>query len=134
MKPPNRGTTQNNSDSQSKYDIAPVLLHYGFDSVSERSGWYKLRCAFHGERIASATVNTEEGAFTCFSCGVKGDAVSLIRQQEDCSFQEALKIYAEITGQPVESLVRSRDGSTAQSATKKSYEGQGFLVSRLRKS
>lgn len=80
-----------------KHSIQSVLEHYGA-TVHERDGWVKLRCPFHDDGHASATVNVEENAFNCFGCGVKGDTYSIIMEQERVGFREAVKIAEGITG------------------------------------
>jgi DNA primase len=81
-----------------KHSIQPILEHYGA-TVREQYGWVKLRCPFHDDGHASATVNVEENAFNCFGCGVKGDTYSIIMEQEGVGFREAIKIAEGITGQ-----------------------------------
>jgi hypothetical protein len=49
-----------------KPPIADVLEHYGATFVPTRHGWAKMRCPFHQDRNASASVNTDEGLFRCF--------------------------------------------------------------------
>jgi DNA primase len=80
-----------------KHSIQSVLEHYGA-TVRDREGWAKLRCPFHDDGHASATVNVEENAFNCFGCGVKGDTYSIIMEQERVGFREAVKIAEGITG------------------------------------
>jgi DNA primase len=80
-----------------KHSIQSILEHYGA-TVHERDGWVKLRCPFHDDGHASATVNVEENAFNCFGCGVKGDTYSIIMEQERVGFREAVKIAEGITG------------------------------------
>lgn len=81
-----------------KHSIQSILEHYGA-TVREREGWAKLRCPFHDDGHASATVNVEENAFNCFGCGVKGDTYSIIMEQERVGFREAVKIAEGITGE-----------------------------------
>jgi DNA primase len=80
-----------------KHSIQSILEHYGA-TVRDREGWAKLRCPFHDDGHASATVNVEENAFNCFGCGVKGDTYSIIMEQERVGFREAVKIAEGITG------------------------------------
>lgn len=77
-------------------DIEAVLLHYGADRVPERrgTGWRAMSCPFHEDGHASASVSQD--AFTCHACGVKGDAFSIIQQQENCTFPEALALAQQI--------------------------------------
>ncbi len=75
-----------------KPDIEAVLAHYGAEHVPERrgTGWRPMRCPFHDDGHASASVNEE--AFYCHTCGVKGDGLALIQQQENCTFPAALEL------------------------------------------
>ena len=46
-----------------KHSIAPILEHYGGKTIPDRYGWQKIKCPFHDDSHASATVNLEENAF-----------------------------------------------------------------------
>ncbi len=133
MQPPRRTSKQEERPRLDVLDIEAVLLHYGADHVPHGSGWVKMRCV-HGERRASATVNIEEGAFTCFSCGLRGDTIAIIRKLEnDCSFMQACAKYKEITGQEVPTAQAKRFYGEASAVETTSYESEGWLASRLRK-
>ncbi|QHB41238.1 DNA primase [Mycobacterium phage Chupacabra] len=54
--------------------------------------WIKCLCPFHAEDRPSAAVSFERQAFSCLACGVKGDAVTLIKKQEEVSYAEAQRI------------------------------------------
>ncbi|QXN73925.1 DNA primase [Mycobacterium phage Eaglepride] len=54
--------------------------------------WIKCLCPFHAEEKPSAAVSFERQAFNCLACGVKGDAVTLIKKQEEVSYAEAQRI------------------------------------------
>lgn len=73
-----------------KPDIEAVLTHYGAERVPQArgSGWRPMRCPFHEDGHASASVNAE--AFYCHTCGVKGDSLAIIQQQEQITFLEAI--------------------------------------------
>lgn len=77
-----------------KHSIVAIIEHYGGKVGQERSGWYKIKCPFHDDSHASATVNLEYEAFNCFGCGTKGDAYKLIIEQEGVDFREAY-LFAE---------------------------------------
>lgn len=79
--------------------IAAVLEHYGADlhRVGEH-GWRPLRCPFHDDRLASASVNLAKGAFRCHGCAAKGDAIALIKQQEGTDYQGAIQFAEEVLG------------------------------------
>ncbi len=130
MRPPRRvGRTE--EPSKKVWDIAAVIAFYG-GSIPSRSGWAKM-CCIHGERNASATINIEEGAYACFSCGLKGDAIAIIRDRENCSYGEAIKKYASIVGLPVENIKADTSGGRSDAVESKSYESGGFLANRFRR-
>ena len=93
--------------------ITSVLTHYGFDRVPDHGGNKSVKCAFHGDKHASATVNPDKGLFYCFTCGIKGDAISIVREQECCDFNTAVRLVEEITGEGYQSLREAvvREGS-----------------------
>jgi DNA primase len=79
--------------------IAEVLEHYGADLARVReTGWRPMRCPFHKDNRASASVNLAKGGFNCHGCGVKGDAISLIKSQEGLDYQGAIQFAEEILG------------------------------------
>lgn len=71
--------------------MVAVLARYGMD-VPERTGWRKVKCPFHSDRIASASVNTDIGAFSCHACGVSGDVYGILMSQEGIDFRAALAL------------------------------------------
>lgn len=82
-----------------KPPIRPVLDHYGIE-YPERSGWVKVNCfdEEHDDRVASATLNLDEGVYHCFACGAKGDVFNLIMMKEGCDFATAVTRAEEIAG------------------------------------
>ncbi len=133
MRPPQRSNTRNKVEEKPVLDIVAVLASYGMDAPTS-SSWVKFRC--HGERKASAVVNSSEGAMNCFSCGLKGDALSVIMQMDSCSFQIALVKYKEITGEDAPGFGRGSSKRTYMDSApveKASYESGGWLASALRR-
>lgn len=58
--------------------------------------WEPCLCPFHGDTRPSAAVSFSMNAFSCLACGVKGGAVSLIKQHEGVSFAAATRIAEEM--------------------------------------
>lgn len=127
MQPPRKAQKKTQSDEV--LDLESVWLSFG-GQVGGHANWTKVKCIVHGERQASCTINLEIGIFKCFSCDAKGDALSLIRLMEQCSYPEALKKYKEITGQEAKPGRTSTYSGNAD-AVESSSEGS-FLLSRLR--
>jgi DNA primase len=80
--------------------IGPILEYYGFDAIEDDRGWRPVRCAFHGETDASASVITteDEQAFNCHACGMKGNAAQIIMKKEGVSYKDAVKRAEGILG------------------------------------
>jgi DNA primase len=58
------------------------------------SRWVGL-CPFHDERTPSFSVNSDQGLYHCFGCGVGGDAIGFVRETEALDFAEAVELLAE---------------------------------------
>jgi DNA primase len=118
----------------SKHDLARVLEHYGFDIPQGRRGWITVRCAFHGDRVKSARLNTENGGFRCFGCDMAGDVYSIIMKKEGVTFNEAKQIAERITGESNGELRSKPRGDSSVSGESRYNRGNGSYVSpRLRK-
>jgi len=58
-------------------------------------------CPFHQEKTPSFHVRDEDGYYHCFGCGVSGDAISFLREQESMSFIDSIHHLAEMAGMTV---------------------------------
>lgn len=93
---------------QNELTIAMVLEHYGFDLTRVReTGWRPVKCNFHQDRTASASVNLALGGFRCHACGVSGDPMKLIMQQEGLDYKDALGFVETVLGAGAGDLRRS---------------------------
>lgn len=75
--------------------IAQVILRYYPDWEPPDDGgwqWVRCLCPFHGDENPSAAVSYDLQAFNCLACNVRGDAISIIRHEEEVSFAEAKRI------------------------------------------
>ena len=62
------------------------------------NGWQKCCCPFHEDKVASFGFNKETGAFKCFGCGKKGDAVHFEILVNGGNYYQALLRLAEKAG------------------------------------
>jgi DNA primase len=58
-------------------------------------------CPFHPEKSVSFHVDDRKGFYYCFGCHAKGDAISFVRETQNVSFMEAVKILAAEAGMTV---------------------------------
>ena len=73
-----------------KYPIAVILRSFGADVGDYRSGKQKIRCPFHDDSRPSASVDFTNNRFICWACGVSGDALDLLVNQEGISLSAAV--------------------------------------------
>ena len=62
---------------------------------------FKGCCPFHKEKTPSFYVNDDKQFYHCFGCGVHGDAVEFLMQQDNLSFIEAVETLAAQAGMEV---------------------------------
>ena len=74
-----------------KFSIKETLNYYKGQVPKSGFGWKKMKCCFHDDSHASAQVNFQDEYFMCFACGVKGDAIDLIKYKEGIEYAEAVK-------------------------------------------
>ena len=72
-------------------------------------------CPFHNEKSPSFFVNDDKGFYHCFGCGVHGDVIRFVVEQEGLAFRDAVAALALEAGleMPVESAA-SREREAAQ--------------------
>jgi DNA primase len=79
--------------------LSRTLEHYGADLHRVReSGWCPIKCPFHDDRQASASVNLTLGGFKCHGCDVSGDALKLIADREGIDREDAKRFAQETIG------------------------------------
>jgi DNA primase len=72
------------AEVKQEYTIERVLEHYGADTsgVTGLDRWSSMRCPFHADDTASASVNLVVGRFKCFACDIQGDVLDIVQGQE----------------------------------------------------
>ncbi|MCD8207255.1 MAG: DNA primase [Bacteroidales bacterium] len=68
----------------------------------ERRGdsWWGC-CPFHHEKTPSFSVSETRQFYHCFGCGVSGDAIKFVQEEESVDFMEAVRILADKAKIPV---------------------------------
>ncbi len=74
---------------------------------------YKACCPFHHEKTPSFFISEQRQTFTCFGCGVKGDAIEFIQQYEHMEFREALRVLFDKSGLPESEWTEGQEKSQA---------------------
>ena len=101
--------------------IAAVLRYYGADVDVPDTGWRAIKCPFHEDRTASASVNLELGGFRCHGCGISGDGIKIIEDQEHIDFEAALEFARSVLDQSMEEIPQSsrKTGKPRRSTVRK---------------
>lgn len=79
-----------------KTDIAALISEVVQLKKAGRN--YKGLCPFHSEKSPSFMVSPEIQIFKCFGCGLGGDVLRFVMEQEKVEFPQALKILADRAG------------------------------------
>lgn len=122
------------SRSIERVDIVAVLEHYGAEYIPVSNRWRAMRCPFHDDRSASASVNTDLGKFHCFAgCEISGDGLDIIAWREGVNdFPSTVEIAERILGESVGNLLRKSKGRTRRNSLSEvsgDIRGQRSLVS-----
>lgn len=104
------------------------MEHYGICDLPEEDRWIKVKCPFHGDSHASATVNPVKNGFKCFACGIQGDTYNIIMQHEGVEFLEAVKRAEEISGISSKSLRKEHSSSRRVSSKPRAGLSRGGYI------
>ncbi len=77
-------------------DIVEVINDYV--TLKKKGVNYQACCPFHNEKTPSFVVSPSKGLYKCFGCGKGGNAVSFVKEHENVTYPEALKIVAKKYG------------------------------------
>ena len=112
--------------------IRDVLIHYGA-KLGRSNGQVNLRCPFHGDTHQSGTANLDSNIFICFACGVQGNSLQIIAQQEGISVRDAKEFSERITGES-HSQVSGKHLSGRSLPKKQGYSNGGSTIGTIRRS
>lgn len=78
--------------------IADVLTHYRANVEGIGEGWRSIRCPFHDDSTASASVSLGRDAFNCHKCAIAGDPIHVIMKVEHIDYEAACDWAIKILG------------------------------------
>jgi len=77
-------------------DIVDIISNYV--SLTPKGKNYFGVCPFHDDHSPSMSVSSTKQIYKCFSCGAVGNVFTFVKDIENVSFLEAVRIVAEKTG------------------------------------
>lgn len=102
-------------------DKADIVQVVGTVVTLKKAGSiFKGLCPFHDEKTPSFTVSPVRRTYHCFGCGVHGDAIRFVMEQEALTFPEALRQLGERFGVHVPESRRENPAQRAARQQKKS--------------
>ncbi len=110
-------------------------ISYSKEGKNISNGWIGINCIFCQDTSNHLGI-TPNNRITCWKCGTKGDIVTLIKEVEQCSFKEAVKIldeYQDYTQKKLKQDINIRSNvDIIPSLAKKSFPQQylDFLLRR----
>jgi len=113
-------------------NIREILIHYGA-SIRQEYGQVNIKCPFHSDTHQSGSVNIDNNIFICFACGVQGNSLQIIAQQERVDIREAKSIAEGIVGTS-STEVRGKHLSGRRLPQKQGYNNGSSTVGTIRRS
>lgn len=81
---------------RSRNDIVDVIG--GYVSLKKQGNSYSACCPFHHEKTPSFHVSRDKQLYHCFGCGASGNVFTFVREYENMSFVESMKLLADRSG------------------------------------
>ena len=112
-----------------KHSIKDWFNHIGVTIPADNSGWRKMRCPYHDDSHASATVNYTINRFHCFGCGVTGDTYDMIIKEKGGTLVEAIEFASTISNASDTAIRRTNRPSRTVSVNKTALGRRGETLS-----
>lgn len=81
-----------------KVDLIKILKKIGIKNLNILDDNIMGSCPLHEDKNPSWGINKITGQYNCFSCGDKGNLITLISKQMNISFSEAVKVLHNYAG------------------------------------
>lgn len=117
-----------------RFEIWPVLEHYGWELPAPRGTWQSIKCGAHEDSHASCRVSSDEGYVKCLACDFHGDAIDVVRHYEGIGFRAAVSRCEELTGGSDTGVSRPNRGSrSVPSRSRYQSRNRQYVPPRLRR-
>lgn len=105
--------------------LRAYLTREGFTGLPEGPGERAVKCVFHGDRHASASVNFGKGVYHCHTCAIGGDVYSLLAAREHLDFRAAVE-WCEQNLDGAAASRQQRDGGFLPMRRDRKHGGRGL--------
>jgi DNA primase len=99
--------------------IAPIIRYFGGEVREGKDA--SVRCLMHNDSRRSASINTYDNLYFCFTCGKGGNAANIVCIIENLEFNDGLKRAVEIaTGSGAE--IRSGNNTRGNRRPRRTWD------------
>jgi len=99
--------------------IAPIIRYFGGEVREGKDA--SVRCLMHNDSRRSASINTYDNLYFCFTCGKGGNAANIVCIIENLEFNDGLKRAVEIaTGSGAE--IRTGNNSRGTRRARRTWD------------
>jgi len=81
-----------------RIDLVDFIRAAGVPLQKKSASNYFARCPFHQEKSPSFSVSQTKQFYHCFGCGVHGNVIDFVMQQDHLTFPEAIETLARLQG------------------------------------
>lgn len=74
-----------------KKTVSEILFNYGIQIKETKKDDYITLCPFHSDKNPSFSIHKDKGIYHCWSCHEKGNLVTLVKNIENITYDEAKK-------------------------------------------
>jgi len=106
-------------DIRNRTNIVDIVGEYV--NLKRYGNNFKGLCPFHNEKTPSFVVNEEKQIFKCFGCGIGGDVFTFLKNYNNSTFPEAVKLLGNRYG------IQLNSRSLSPELTRKFHERESLL-------
>ena len=106
-------------DIRNRTNIVDIVGEYV--NLKRYGNNFKGLCPFHSEKTPSFVVNEEKQIFKCFGCGIGGDVFTFLKNYNNSTFPEAVKLLGNRYG------IQLNSRSLSPELTRKFHERESLL-------
>lgn len=98
-------------DLKSRIEILEVIKRYHHHPIKKSGKNHMTRSPFRNERTPSFSISTEKQMWYDFGNSEGGDLISFVEKIENCGFQEAVDILADMAGMEIPETFKEKKGT-----------------------
>lgn len=78
--------------------IGPILEALGCDNVPDDDNWRPIKCVNPKHADNNASASTNGFGYKCHGCGLKGNAITVVMEVNECERSSAIRFIEDVSG------------------------------------